>query len=350
MFSRGTRFVEQNESQPGPAVSDMVLEIEGLSVDFVTDHGWTRVVDNVDLTVPSGSVVGLVGESGSGKTVTSLASMGLLPRSNAKVAGSIRLEGREMVGMTERELTAIRGSSMSMIFQEPRRSLDPAFTVGDQIAEVVRQHEGASKKQSWARAVEMLDSVGIPDAARRAKAYPHEFSGGMCQRVMLAIAMVCRPKLLIADEPTTALDVTVQKQMLGLMKELQREFGVAILFITHDLGVVAAMCDEVKVMYAGQVVESTRVDELFLSPRHPYTQGLMDAVPDNRTRHKRLRAIAGAVPPPWEWPDSCRFAERCPHALSGRCDAGPVLLEAVASGHSTRCVRSVELELEGIRG
>ncbi|MGF7124815.1 MULTISPECIES: ABC transporter ATP-binding protein [unclassified Rhodococcus (in: high G+C Gram-positive bacteria)] len=333
------------------ADAEPVLRVEGLSVDFVTDRGWTRVVDGVDLSVPAGSVVGVVGESGSGKTVTSLAAMGLLPAATSKVSGSIRVAGRELVGMTDRELADVRGTEVSMIFQEPRRSLDPAFSVGSQIAEVVRRHERVGRKAAWARAVEMLDAVGIDDAARRADAYPHEFSGGMCQRVMLAIAMVCRPKLLIADEPTTALDVTVQAQMLDLMREVQQQFEVAILFITHDLGVVAQMCDAVNVMYAGQVIESAPVEDLFLSPQHPYAQGLLDAIPDHRDRSAPLQAIAGAVPAPWDWPDSCRFAPRCPHA-GPECEAGPVPLAGAAaeSTRAVRCVRANDLVLEGITG
>lgn len=337
-------------SPPPDRVDDDVLRIENLSVDFPTDRGWTRVVDNVSLRVPSGTTVGLVGESGSGKTVTSLAAMGLLPPHGSRVSGSIRVAGREIVGLSESELSDIRGVDMSMVFQEPRRSLSPAFTVGDQIAEVVRRHEGASKKDSVARAIEMLDAVGIPDAAHRAKAYPHEFSGGMCQRVMLAIAMVCRPKLLIADEPTTALDVTVQREMLRLMKDLQREYDVSILFITHDLGVVSEMCDRVAVMYAGQVVESTMIDDLFDDPRHPYSEGLLAAIPDPRTKGARLSSIPGAVPAPWDWPQTCRFHARCEYAEAGRCDAQPIALEDVAPGRAVRCVRDGELTLKGLTG
>lgn len=332
--------------------AEPVLRIEGLSVDFVTDHGWTRVVDGIDLAMPAGSVVGVVGESGSGKTVTSLAVMGLLPGATSRVSGSIRVAGRELVGVTERDLAEVRGTEVSMIFQEPRRSLDPAFTVGSQIAEVVRRHEGVDRKAAWARAVEMLEAVGIADAARRARAYPHEFSGGMCQRVMLAIAMVCRPKLLIADEPTTALDVTVQAQMLDLMRDVQQQFDVSILFITHDLGVVAQMCDVVNVMYAGQVIESAPVEDLFLTPRHPYTQGLLDAIPDHRDRSAPLKSISGAVPAPWDWPQSCRFAPRCPHA-GPECEAGPIPLAGTSPTESlraVRCVRANDLALEGITG
>lgn len=329
---------------------DDTLRIQNLSVEFHTDHGWTRVVDGVDLRVPTGTTVGLVGESGSGKTVTSLAAMGLLPKGNARVSGSIQLLGRELVGLPEKELADVRGADVSMVFQEPRRSLSPAFTVGDQIAEVVRRHEGASRKESVRRAVEMLDRVGIADAARRSGAYPHEFSGGMCQRVMLAIAMVCKPKLLIADEPTTALDVTVQKEMLGLMKELQNEFDVSILFITHDLGVVSEMCDVVNVMYAGQVVESTGIDDLFENPLHPYAEGLLDAIPDPLSQGTRLKAIPGAVPAPWDWPTSCRFHDRCAYAVEGRCNSVPVPLEMRPDSRAVRCIRDGELELRGIAG
>lgn len=335
---------------PPLEVQDDVLQIDGLSVEFFTDQGWTKVVDDVSLTVPVGTTVGLVGESGSGKTVTSLAVMGLLPPRGSRVTGSIRIAGQEVVGLSERQLSDVRGADVSMVFQEPRRSLSPAFTVGDQIAEVVRRHEGLSNKASFARAIEMLDIVGIDNAPRRARAYPHEFSGGMCQRVMLAIAMVCKPKLLIADEPTTALDVTVQKEMLRLMKELQHEFGVSILFITHDLGVVAEMCDRVTVMYAGQVVESTTIEDLFDDPRHPYTEGLLAAIPDPRTKGARLSAIPGAVPAPWDWPTTCRFQARCTHAEPGRCDASPIPLLDVTGGRAVRCVREGELTLKGLDG
>ncbi|WP_336879377.1 ABC transporter ATP-binding protein [Rhodococcus globerulus] len=330
--------------------TEPVLHMKGLSVDFITDNGWMRVVDGIDLSIPTGSIVGVVGESGSGKTVTSLAAMGLLPSSTSRVSGSIRVAGRELVGLTDRELADVRGTEVSMIFQEPRRSLDPAFSVGSQIAEVVRRHDRVGRTAAWARAVAMLDAVGIDNAATRAHAYPHEFSGGMCQRVMLAIAMVCKPKLLIADEPTTALDVTVQAQMLDLMREVQQQFDVSILFITHDLGVVAQMCDSVNVMYAGQVIESAPVRDLFLSPQHPYTQGLLDAIPDHRDRSAPLKAIPGAVPAPWDWPQSCRFAPRCPHS-GPECEAETIPLEEIASTESVRavrCVRANDLVLEGI--
>jgi oligopeptide/dipeptide ABC transporter ATP-binding protein len=325
-----------------------VLAVRDLSVEFYTDNGWVRVVDGVNLEVAAGQTMGLVGESGSGKTVASLAVMGLLDRRMSRVSGSIQLLGRELVGLDESELADIRGSEMAMIFQEPRRSLNPAFTVGDQIAEGLRRHEGLSRRDARIRAVEMLDVVGIGDAAGRAKAYPHEFSGGMCQRVMLAIALVCKPKLLIADEPTTALDVTVQAEMLRLMNELQSDFDVSILFITHDLGVVAEMCDLVTVMYAGQVVEASPLYDLYERPAHPYTEGLLAAVPDAEAHGGRLLAIPGSVPAPWQWPTSCHFHPRCAYKVEGRCDVAPVPLEETADHRLVRCVRHAEIALTGV--
>lgn len=309
-------------TQPAPdqQAGDDVLRIEGLSIEFRTEHGWVRVVDGVDLRVGQGQTVGLVGESGSGKTVTSLAVMGLLPRDDSRIPnGSIRLAGRELVGLSETELADIRGAEVAMIFQEPRRSLDPAFTVGDQIAEVFRRHRGLSRKAAMAEAARMLDAVGIADARRRINDYPHQFSGGMCQRVMLAMALACEPKLLIADEPTTALDVTVQAEMLALMNELQAETGVSILFITHDLAVVATVCERVMVMYGGRIVESGPVETVFTQPRHPYTRGLLQAS-DVRSLADdgRLRTIPGTVPAAGRFPDGCVFRDRCPKADS-RC-------------------------------
>lgn len=334
----------------GPATDQAtaVLEVEGLNLEFLTPDGWVHVVHDVDLVVPAGTTVGLVGESGSGKTVTSLAVMGLLPRDTTRVSGSIRLAGRELVGMSPRQLADVRGREVGMVFQEPRRSLDPAFTVGDQIAEVLRRHEGLSRKAAHRRAVELLDRVGIADAERRARAYPHEFSGGMCQRVMLAIALACRPGLVIADEPTTALDVTVQKEMLQLMNELQEELDISILFITHDLGVVAQMCDWVNVMYAGQVVESTPMERLFHRPRHPYTEGLLAAIPDGTPKGERLRAIPGIVPPPSEWAVGCRFAPRCRHVQPEVCEGTPIPLASDDDGCLVRCARANDLILKGV--
>ncbi|TQM11333.1 ABC transporter ATP-binding protein [Pseudonocardia kunmingensis] len=338
---------EQGASHTGVA-DDEVLRVEDLSVEFRTEHGWVRVVDRVQLAIARGQTVGLVGESGSGKTVTSLAVMGLLPRDDSRIPqGSIRLAGRELVGLSERELSEVRGPDVAMIFQEPRRSLDPAFSVGDQVAEVFRRHRGLARRPALAEAARMLDMVGISDAKRRVADYPHQFSGGMCQRVMLAMALACEPKLLIADEPTTALDVTVQAEMLRLMNELQAELDVSILFITHDLAVVAEMCDLVTVMYAGQVVEVNPLYDLFARPQHPYTEGLLAAIPDHSARGGRLQAIQGAVPAAWDFPTGCRFHPRCDHAVPGRCDVGEVSLRAGPDGRPARCVRLGEIELAG---
>jgi oligopeptide/dipeptide ABC transporter ATP-binding protein len=325
-----------------------LLEVDGLTVEFRSGTGRVRVVDDVRFTLDRGRTLGLVGESGSGKTVTSLAVMGLLPPRSSWVEGSVRLDGQELVGAAGAELTDLRGRDIGMIFQEPRRSLNPAFTVGEQIAEIARRHLGLSRKDAWDRAVEMLDTVNIADAARRARHYPHEFSGGMCQRVMLAGALVCRPKLLIADEPTTALDVTVQARMLRLMNELQAEFDLGILFITHDLGVVAEMADDVAVMYAGELVEQAPVDDLLSRPEHPYTAGLLGSSPDVQGHVERLRSIPGSVPAVGAWPAGCRFHTRCEHARPGTCDTDPVALADGGPGRRARCVRSGELHLEGV--
>jgi oligopeptide/dipeptide ABC transporter ATP-binding protein len=325
-----------------------LLEVSGLSVEFKTEQGWTRVVDDVGFSLERGRTLGLVGESGSGKTVTSLAIMGLLPRRGARVTGSVRLDGRELIGAPEGDLTDIRGRDIGMIFQEPRRSLNPAFTVGAQIAEVVRRHQGLSRKAAWERAVEMLEAVHIPEPSRRARDYPHQFSGGMCQRVMLAAALVCGPKLLIADEPTTALDVTVQARMLKLMNDLQTDFGLSILFITHDLGVVSEMADEVAVMYAGELVEQAPVADLLIRPEHPYTAGLLASSPDVQGAVERMGHIPGSVPAVGDWPQGCRFHPRCPHAVPGVCDGPPAVLIEVAADRFTRCLRTHELTLQGV--
>lgn len=330
------------------------LTIENLSLQFRGEHGPVRVLDDVTLSVPRGRTLGLVGESGSGKTVTSLAVMGLIdPRIGQITGGSIRHHdpdsgtATDLLGLDPRELRRIRGGKIAMIFQEARRSLDPVFTVGQQIAEAVRAHTGADRKTAWARAVEMLDLVGIPDAARRAHEYPHTFSGGMCQRVMLAAALAPGPSVLIADEPTTALDVTVQAQVLQLLRDLQAEMGLAILFITHDLGVVAETSDRVAVMYAGQVVEEASAEQIFRSPTHPYTEGLIRSLPEATARKARLASIPGNVPPPHLWPQGCHFASRCRYAAD-ECSAGPVPLSTISADRAVRCVRAHELTLAGV--
>ncbi len=328
---------------------EALLEVEHLSVELRGEHGWTTVVDDVSFEVHAGETLGLVGESGSGKTMTALGVMGLLSAPDGRIgSGSVRLEGRDLHRCSERELSDVRGRDIGIIFQEPVRSLNPAYTVGDQIAEVVVRHEGTSKRAALARAVEMLDLVGIPAPHQRIHDYPHRLSGGMAQRVMLAIALVCRPRLLIADEPTTALDVTIQAQVLRLLEDIQREMGVAILFITHDLGVVAQTCDRVAVMYAGQVVETAPVEDLFLSPRHPYTEGLLDSILDFSEHAEEFRSIRGTIPPPHLWPSGCRFHPRCDHAVAGRCDTSTPPLVEEGGGRAARCVRSDEIQLRGI--
>ena len=265
------------DSEPDSATP--LLSIDQLCVEFATAAGWLRVTDDVSFTVAPGETVGLVGESGCGKTVTALSVMRLIPPKVGRTVGAVHFDGRDLLSIPADEMRRVRSQEISMIFQEPMTSLNPAFTIGNQIAEVVRTHQGGSKKAAWARAVEMLDRVGIADASARAGDYPHTFSGGMRQRAMIAMALSNDPKLLVADEPTTALDVTIQAQILDLLAELQRDLGMAVLFVTHDLGVVAQICERVVVMYAGQVVEEETVDALFARPLHPYTEGLLDSMP-----------------------------------------------------------------------
>ncbi|WP_432794354.1 ABC transporter ATP-binding protein [Rhodococcus ruber] len=326
-------------------MTEPLLSVDGLGVEFATASGWTPVLQDVSFDVAAGQLVGLVGESGSGKSVTCSSVLRLLPpRQSRTVAGRIRFQGRDLLNMPSRELEAVRGNDIAMIFQEPMTSLNPVFTVGDQIAEVVRRHRRVNRKAATARAVEVLDLVGIPDAARRIRQYPHEFSGGMRQRVMIAMALACEPKLLIADEPTTALDVTIQAQVLDLIREMAGRFGMGVLFVTHDLGVVADLCTEVVVMYAGQVVERARTEPLYATPRHPYTAGLLRSVPDVGGRSE-LHTIAGSPPPPGSIPVGCRFAPRCPHRAD-EC-AGDVPLLAVGDDRTARCARVTDLILEG---
>jgi peptide/nickel transport system ATP-binding protein len=328
-----------------------LLQVENLAVDFLTQHGAVRVVEGASFTLDKGETFGLVGESGSGKTVTSLAVLGMIcPPSGRVSVGSVRLNGRELTGLPRRELNRVRGREIAMIFQEPRRSLDPAFTVGDQIAETVRVHFGLSRKEAWRRAVEMLDLVQIPSAVHRAHEYPHQFSGGMAQRVMLAVALSCSPKVLVADEPTTALDVTVQAQVLQLIRDLQASLGLAVLFISHDLGVIAQMCDRVAVMYAGQIVEQANIRDLFLRPCHPYTAALLASIPNPKDATGRLVAIPGVVPPPQLWPTGCRFHPRCTHAVN-RCkvDTPEAAPTPGCEGAFARCHLADTLMLEGVR-
>jgi oligopeptide/dipeptide ABC transporter ATP-binding protein len=323
-----------------------VLDVKDLTVRFYGDRSTVTVVEHVSLWVSGGETLGLVGESGSGKTVTTQAMMGLVDPMQGDVTGTVLLDGESLLDLPPKRQRSTRRRHVGMIFQEPMRSLDPAFTVGDQIAEVARAQLGLSRRDAWARAVEMLDRVEIARAARRARDFPHMLSGGMCQRVMIAMAIVCHPILLVADEPTTALDVTVQAQILDLMRSLQESTGIAIVFVTHDLGVVAEMCDRIAVMYAGQIVEERRSEQLFRDPRHPYTEGLLGAIPDTHIRDKRMRAIRGTVPSPGAWPAGCRFRGRCPYGLDVCAEADPMLHEVVAG--CSRCIREAEITLKGV--
>ena len=313
-----------------------LLQVEGLQVAFDTPRGTARAVDAVDFSLQPGETLCIVGESGCGKSVTALSIMGLVPTPPARVSGRIRFEGRDLVGLSSAELSDLRGDRLAMIFQEPMTSLNPAFTVGAQLAEVLVRHRGMDAAAARAAAIEMLRRVRIPAPERRVDDYPHRMSGGMRQRVMIAMALLCTPALLIADEPTTALDVTIQAQVLQLMRGLRDETGTSIVLITHDLGVVAEMADRVVVMYAGQVVEQAPVGELFAMPQHPYTVGLMGAIPSIDAPRARLAAIDGMVPAATAMPAGCRFAARCPFA-DVRCrDEAPPLAE-VSPGHLSRC-------------
>jgi peptide/nickel transport system ATP-binding protein len=304
---------------------ESLLEVRGLSVAFATRRGNVTVVEDVDLDVAPGEVLGVVGESGSGKSATALALMRLLPPT-ARARGSVKLSGRELTTLSEKEMRLVRGREIGMIFQEPMSSLNPVYPVGFQVAEVLEEHLGLRRKESNERAVEILDLVGIPAARERARSYPHEISGGMRQRVMIAIAMACRPQILIADEPTTALDVTIQAQILSLMRDLGARFGSAILLVSHDMGVIASMADRVVVMYAGRIVEQGEVARIFSTPRHPYTRLLLSSVPRVGERQERLDAIPGTAPSPWDYPSGCRFHPRCPERFD-RCDVEAPPLE-----------------------
>jgi peptide/nickel transport system ATP-binding protein len=320
-----------------------LLSVEHLEVELPAQDGYVRVIDDVSFTIGKGEMIGLAGESGSGKTMTALAIMGLLPSRSPRATGRIVFEGTDLLGLSKRERQTLRGSAMSMVFQEPMTSLHPAFTVGEQIAEVVRAHQHASRSAARARAVEMLDIVGIPGARTRVDDYPYEFSGGMQQRVMIAMALVCSPRLLIADEPTTALDVTVQAQIIELLKDLQRDFEMAVLFITHDLGVLAQLAERMMVMYAGQVVENAAVRTVLQHPLHPYSAALIRAAPHPSLKGERLPTIPGTTPRPGRFAHGCRFAPRCTFALD-ICRSAEPALESMA-GHEVRCVRHAELEL-----
>jgi peptide/nickel transport system ATP-binding protein len=318
-----------------------LLDIRGLKTHFKTDDGWLHAVDGVDLHIDAGETLGVVGESGCGKSVTAKTVMKLIDMPPGKiVAGQVLWQGRDLVPLGDEAMRKIRAKEIAIIFQEPMTSLNPVYTIGEQIAESVRLHEGLSKAEAMNRAVEMLKLVRIPTAERRVRDYPHQFSGGMRQRVMIAIALACNPKLLIADEPTTALDVTIQAQILDLMQELKDRLGMAVMLITHAMGVVAETAQRVVVMYAGKVVEEASVEALFGHPRHPYTQGLIRSIPriDTAAIHKvRLEAIPGTVPKLIEPAEGCRFSGRCKYVTAECLKATPPLRE-VAPGHKVACI------------
>ena len=313
------------------------LVVEGLKTSFYTDDGIVRSVDGVDFVVPKGKTLGLVGESGCGKSITALSILQLIPTPPGKIeAGKIIFQGKDLLTLSEKELQKIRGNRISMIFQEPMTSLNPVFTVGNQLAEAVKLHQGLDDKAAMNKAIEMLQLVGIPSPDKRVEQYPFELSGGMRQRVMIAMALSCKPDLLIADEPTTALDVTIQAQILDLLKKLQQEMGTSIIMITHDLGVVAETCDQVAVMYAGKIVEYGSADDLLMGPKHPYTEGLLKSSPRIGEAQERLDAIEGFVPSPYAMPPGCAFAPRCPYKMEICDEAMPNLLD-IGDGRLLRC-------------
>jgi peptide/nickel transport system ATP-binding protein len=331
-------------AQPQSSPNGRLLDIRGLKTHFFTDDGWLHAVDGVDIAVDRGETVSVVGESGCGKTVTALTVLKLIAMPPGRiVAGQILWQGRDLVPLSADQMRAIRAKEIAIVFQEPMTSLNPVYTVGEQIAEVIRLHEKLPRRAAMERAAEMLKLVHIPTPERRVHDYPHQFSGGMRQRVMIAMALSCKPKLLIADEPTTALDVTIQAQIIDLLGELKEKFGMAIMLITHAMGVVAETAQRVVVMYAGKVVEEAPVKELFGNPRHPYTQGLIRSIPriDTAATHKvRLETIRGVVPKLVAPPEGCRFAPRCKYAREVCTTATPPLREVVP-GHKVACILDV---------
>ncbi|PLR66657.1 ABC transporter ATP-binding protein [Bacillus sp. UMB0893] len=315
---------------------EKVLEIKDLSITFMQNKEETRVVDSIRFDVHKGEVLGIVGESGCGKSVTSLSIMGLLPKKSSKLTGEVLFQGKDLLQLSEKSLRKMRGNDIAMVFQEPMTSLNPLFKIGNQLEESLRVHQDLTKKQAKERVIQILRLVGLPRPEELYDEYPHQLSGGMRQRVMIAMAMICDPKVLIADEPTTALDVTIQAQILKLMKDLNQKLETSIVFITHDLGVVAEMCDRVMVMYAGQVVEEGSVLAIFKNPKHPYTKGLMKSVPDIRNKNERLYSISGQVPRPGTVQKGCLFAGRCEYAMAECLEESPPLYR-LQNSHQSRC-------------
>ena len=322
------------------------LEIKDLRISFSSDGKRAEVVSGVSINVPKGKVIGVVGESGCGKTVTALSVMRLIPEPPGKIdSGEIIFDGADLLKYGDRDMRSIRGNRISMIFQEPISSLNPVFTVGDQIGEALRTHLNISRQEEKQRVIELLKLVGIPSPQRRINNYPHEMSGGMSQRVMIAMALACNPEVLIADEPTTALDVTIQAGILELIDDLRVKMGMAVLLITHDLGIIAEVADEVYVMYAGKVVEHGFTADIFKEPRHPYTVGLLNSVPDLHENKERLNAIPGVVPSPDNFPTGCRFQDRCPLVID-KCKTDEPPLEEIGNTHLAACWRANEVKLE----
>jgi len=321
---------------------ELVLSVQDLNMGFKTDYGYLPIIHDINFDIYAGETLGVVGESGSGKSVTSLCIMRLTD--GGIIKGKVMVEGKNLLELSEKEMQAVRGNQIAMIFQEPMTSLNPVFTIGFQLTEALRRHQGMSKKDAWARAVEMLDLVRIAEPEQRMKEYPYQLSGGMRQRVMIAMMLACRPRLLIADEPTTALDVTIQAQVLDLMRQLQKEMGTSIMFITHDLGVIREMADRVIVLYCGEIMEEATVQDLFKDPKHPYTAGLMSTLP-KYGQPGELPVIEGMVPPAGEFPVGCVFSTRCPYA-DERCRNCKPKLAKVEEGRRVRCFRYTE-EQEG---
>ncbi|ADO77591.1 ABC transporter ATP-binding protein [Halanaerobium praevalens] len=329
---------------------EALVEVNNLKTYFYTEEGVVKAVDGVDYEIYPGETLGIVGESGCGKSVTSLSIMRLVESPPGEIAGGeIKFKGKDLTKISEKEMRQIRGNDISMIFQEPMTSLNPVYTVGDQIMEAIMLHKKVNRKEAKKQAIDMLQKVGIPLPEQRVDEYPHQLSGGMRQRVMIAMALSCDPQLLIADEPTTALDVTIQAQILELMNSLKKSYGMSIMMITHDLGVIAEVSDRVAVMYAGKVVEYTDVDTLFADPKHPYTWGLMNSIPKLDKDVDRLEAIPGSVPSPLNFPEGCKFNTRCPLA-EGKCYNEEPPLENAAEGHKVRCWRYEDLEEVKKRG
>ena len=322
---------------------EITLQVKELELWFDNDYGSVKILNGISFDIYKGETLGIVSESGCGKSVTSLSIMRLLQSPPARLKGSIKLQDKELLSMTERQMQSIRGDRISMIFQEPMTSLNPVFTIGDQLMETFTQHQGLSRAEAKAKAIEMLRMVRIPLPEQRFKEYPYQLSGGMRQRVMIAMALACQPELLIADEPTTALDVTIQAQVLDLMRELQKEMGTSIAFITHDLGVVSEMCDRVVVLYCGEVVEEAKAEDLFENPKHPYTEGLLSTLPKFGQKG-RLETIPGVVPSAGKFPQGCVFAPRCKYA-SEKCHACKPALCELEDGHKVRCFRYTEEEV-----